>query len=121
MPAVPHVKPFSVMTPREKAEHIVHDHGFDAEWFSLNRAADLPDDNAVVEAFLAVQPWHDAAEADGNSYPHPAGRDGWHEGEHGTVESPGDHIYGGAWAHKHSPESPLARIPAHLRAHHEES
>lgn len=73
---------WDAMTPRQQAQHLVYIHGFDVSYFSWSDESPFSgmDNSGIVDAFLTERFTDENAE--GNSYPHPEGRDGWHAGDH---------------------------------------
>lgn len=77
-------KAWGAMTPREQAEHLVNVHGFEDSYYwrdNVPALAALDSREAVVEAFTSGTLTNEDVPT-GESYPHPLGRDGWHEGDH---------------------------------------
>lgn len=74
-----HVVPWDRMTPRQQAEHLVHAHGLDGDYFDLQGIVNTA---AAVDAWLTFRP----PIAPDESYAHPAGRTDWHDGDHDARE-----------------------------------
>lgn len=73
------------MTPRQQAEHLVHGHGYDADWYIDAEGKLIFGDNELV--VLAWTGDYEVAEErdDGSEQPYPGGRDHEHATDHARI------------------------------------